>query len=358
MLDEITITLRDKWNFKHNIFIDVGHSSLSEKWLSSLNKLLKNEYHLEKNYHWIGFQERNLPFLCDKINESLTAIKSYDWASLGLDPYEIREHFTIENTITKGDVGPGLSGGYVEHDMFNHLHRHFENLQGQAGSISPYYLKANKEIRWHIRQLNLLCHEFESCALSFRKLHYAPEWLQYTQLFCFLNTPTFNLDPTTDFDAFGLDTLIRKLGDVTMGIDKSVGKSHWEVFNDEGDVTLDETTTTALTSQWQGSGDFDIRWSKTPTDEDVTTYEKVDKFVEWLKRNGLNPEDPSLTLGHPRVASVNLLKSFNTEDSKTIQNIINQHLDVHQIKTSDANLILDYRWSDDNYKDIQVNLLH
>ena len=43
MLDEITITLRDKWNFKHNIFIDVGHSSLSEKWLSSLNKLLKNE---------------------------------------------------------------------------------------------------------------------------------------------------------------------------------------------------------------------------------------------------------------------------------------------------------------------------
>ena len=72
----------------------------------------------------------------------------------------------------------------------------------------------------------------------------------------------------------------------------------------------------------------------------------------------MDPEDPSLTLGHPRVASVNLLKSFNTEDSKTIQNIINQHLDVHQIKTSDANLTLDYRWSDDNYKDIQVNLLH
>ena len=41
----------------------------------------------------------------------------------------------------------------------------------------------------------------------------------------FLNTSTFNLDPTKDFDAFGLDTLIRRLGDVTMGIDKSVGKS-------------------------------------------------------------------------------------------------------------------------------------
>ena len=64
------------------------------------------------------------------------------------------------------------NGAYVEHDMSNHLHRHFENLQGQVRSISSYY-QANKEIRWHIRQLNLLCHEFESCALSFRKLHYA-----------------------------------------------------------------------------------------------------------------------------------------------------------------------------------------
>ena len=53
MLDEITITLRDKWNVKHDVFIDVGHSSLSEKWLIALNKLLKNNFHLEKNYHWI-----------------------------------------------------------------------------------------------------------------------------------------------------------------------------------------------------------------------------------------------------------------------------------------------------------------
>lgn len=358
MLDQITITLRDKSNNKHEIFIEVSHSSLSEKWLTSLNKLLADDYHLEKNYHWIGFQERNLPILCNKINQSLQAIKSYNWTKLGLDQYEITEHFSMDNTITKGDIGPGLPGGYVDHNMFNNLHRHFEELQGQAGNISKYYHKANKEIRWHIRQLNLLCHEFESCALSARKLKYAPEWLQYTQLFCFLNTPTFNLDPTTDYDAFGLDTLIRKLGDVTMGIDKSVGKSHWEVFNDEGDVTLDETTTIALTSQWQGSGDFDIRWSKTPTNEDVTTFEKVDNFIKWLKKNGLDPEDPSLTLGHPTVAKVNLLKSFNTDDSKIIQTIINNYLDVYEIKTSDNKLILDYRWDDENYANKQISLLH
>ena len=355
MIDEITITLRDKYNNMHNIFVEVSHSSLSEKWLHSLNRLVKDGYHLEKNYHWMGFAERDLPILCDKINHSLQTIKEFNWENVGLPQYKITEYFTMENTLTPGPIGPNLPGGHVDHDMFNLLHRHFENLQGQAGRISEYYKNSDRKIRWHIRQLNLLCHEFESRALSYRKLKYAPEWQQYTQLFCFLNTPTFNLDPTTDFDAFGLDTLNRKLGDITLGIDKSVGKSHWEVFNDEGDVKLDETTTTALTSQWQGSGDFDIRWSRTDT---AGTLPVIEQFSNWLKKNGLNPSDPSLTLGHPIIAKVNLLKSFHSEDSKIIQTIISNHLDVYKIKTSDAEATFDYRWSDKDYNNLQISLLH
>ena len=123
-----------------------------------LNKLLKDGYPFRKKLSLDRLPKKDMPFLCDKINESLTAIKSFDWESLGLAPYEIKETFTVENSITKGDVGPGLPGAYVEHDMFNHLHRHFENLQGQVRSIFHIYRKkANKEIRWHIRQLNLLC---------------------------------------------------------------------------------------------------------------------------------------------------------------------------------------------------------
>lgn len=354
-MDQITITLRNKSNEYFNVYVDVIESSLSEKWLKYLNILLKDEYHLEKNYHWMGFSERDLPLLCDKINLSCNTIKMYNWEKVGLAQYDIPEHFTEQNTITKGDIGPGLPGGRVNHDMFNNLHRHFENLQGQAGRISPYYTAANKEIRWHIRQLNLLCHEFESRALSYRKFQYAPEWQQYTQLFCFLNTPTFNLDPDKDFDAFGLHTLNRKLGDITMGIDKSVGKSHWEVFNDEGDVKLDKTTTTALTSQLQGSGDFDIRWSKTDVNG---TMPLLQEFANWLRKNGLDPEDPKLTLGHPIIAKVNLQKSFDSEDSQIIQNIVANNLDVYKIKTSDAECVFDYRWDDKNYNNLQVSLLN
>jgi len=240
--------------------------------------------------------------------------------------------------------------------MFNLLHRYFEHFQGQAGKISPYYQRANSEIRWHIRQLNLLCHEFESRALSYRKEICAPDWAQYNQLFCFLNTPTFNLDPETDFSAFGLDTLTRRQGDVMMGINKSVGKSHWEVFTDEGDVSLDELTTSALISQWQGSGDFDISWSQSSQGH-PWHQDEINKFVTWLVKNGFDPEDPSLTLGHPRVATVDFEKSFNSTDFKVVQDIIKQHLDVYKIRTGDQELTLDYRWSDTDYHKQQIALL-
>jgi len=352
-IDQITITLRSKTNEIHNVYIDVLDNSLAEKWLTSLNHLVKDGYHLEKNYHWMGFADRDLPILCEKINSSLRAISLFNWDNVGLTPYVITEHFTMDNTlkIDKNTLRPS-----IVHNMFNTLHRYFEEFQGQAGKISPYYQRANAETRWHIRQLNLLCHEFESRALSYRKEQYAPEWAQYNQLFCFLNTPTFNLDPETDFSAFGLDTLTRRQGDVMMGINKSVGKSHWEVFCDEGDVELDELTTSALISQWQGSGDFDISWSQS-SEGHPWLQENIDNFVAWLTKCGFNPEDPSLTLGHPRVATVNFDKSFKSTDYSVVQSIINKHLDVYKIKTGNAKLTLDYRWSDAGYHQQQIALL-
>ena len=357
-IDQITITLRSKTNETHDVYLDVLDNSLSVKWLSSINHLVKDGYHLEKNYHWMGFADRDLPFICDKINTSLDAIRSFDWPGVGLTPYAIAEHFTMDNTITTGEIADGLqyTGGRLVHHMFNMLHRHFEELQGQAGKMSPYYTRATTEIRWHIRQLNLLCHEFESRTLNWRKGKYAPEWCQYNQLFCFLNTPTFNLDPETDFSAFGMDTLVRRQGDVMLGINKSVGKSHWEVFTDEGDVGLDDLTTIALISQWQGSGDFDISWSQS---SEMETWDKKnrDNFIKWLTDRGFDPEDPSLTLGHPRIATVNLAKGFGTTDYSVVQSILKEHLDVYKIKTGDAEVTLDYRWSDDDYSQQQIKLM-
>jgi hypothetical protein len=77
----------------------------------------------------------------------------------------------------------------------NWLHRYFEDLQGVSGAMSPYYTAADDATRWHIRQLNLLCHELETLVLSMRKAVQAPEWRRPSQLMCWLQAPRFELEP-------------------------------------------------------------------------------------------------------------------------------------------------------------------
>jgi len=236
----------------------------------------------------------------------------------------------------------------------NWLHRYFEDLQGHSGHMSPYWSKADAATRWHIRQLNLLCHEYESLVLSMRKVMQAPEWRRPSQLMCWLNAPRFQLD-TADYELFGIDTLNRQLGGVYVGVNKAVGKAHWEVFNDEGH-SVDELTTTGLRSQTEAAGDFDIEWARDPG-----AYEwqikKIAEFREWLVVNRFDPEDKSLTIGHPRVAQVNLTKSFGTLDYNQIWQEVASRLDVYKIRTSDTEATYEYRWSDADYAAQQIRRL-
>jgi hypothetical protein len=214
MSKQIEMTLRDfKTKNTLVVYIDVYKNSLSEKWLASLNHLLKNNYHLEKNYCFFGFAEsdRNGPVILDQLNRSIAAINSAD---LG---YAINDYFDMDNTIGSGSVGDGLPGRRLKQEKFNRLHRYFEDLQGVSGNLSGYYNRADAVTRWHIRQLNLLCHEFESWALSYRKAAYLPEWQRPSQLMCWLHAPRFDLD-TEDYNLFGIETLNRQLGGVYVGV--------------------------------------------------------------------------------------------------------------------------------------------
>jgi hypothetical protein len=260
--------------------------------------------------------------------------------------YTINDLFTVEGTIQDN-----LD---VDHERMNWLHRYFEDLQGHAGNMSPYWLKADAGTRWHIRQLNLLCHEYESLVLSMRKVIQAPEWRRPSQLMCWLNAPRFALD-TKDYELFGIDTLNRQLGGVYVGVNKAVGKAHWEVFNDEG-RNVDELTTTSLRNQTEAAGDFDIEWARDPGAYHWQ-IKKITEFRTWLANNGFDPEDKSLTIGHPQVAQVNLSKTFGTLDYNQIWQQIAAHLDVYKIRTSDAEATYEYRWSDRDYAEQQIRRL-
>lgn len=341
MLDTIEIDLRSTNNHILTVYVDVEDNSLSRKWLSALDHLILNNYHLEKNYCWLGWADgdRSLEYICQQINRSIMAINS---ANLG---YVIDDSFTPENTVSD-DQG-------INQDHMNRLHRYFEDLQGTSGAMSPYYTAADDVTRWHIRQLNLLCHEHESLVLSIRKLNTAPEWRRPSQLMCWLHAPRFTLD-SDDYELFGVETINRSLGGVYVGVNKAVGKHHWEVFNDEGrDSRVGELVTSALRTQTEAAGDFDIEWAKDPGSY-PWQIQQLGEFREWLTINGFDPTDKSLTIGHPKVAQVDLIRSFGTEDPDSIWQQLATHLDVYKIRTARAQATYEYRWSDEDYELQQI----
>lgn len=341
MTNSIELDLRSKLDHVLTVYIDVEDNSLSRKWLTALTHLVKNNYHLEKNYCWLGWAdgERSLRYICRHINQSITAINA---ANLG---YHIDDVFTPENTVAD-DLG-------VNHDHMNQLHRYFEDLQGVSGAMSPYYTAADIATRWHIRQLNLLCHEHESLVLSMRKLQQAPEWRRPSQLMCWLQAPRFQLD-SLDYELFGLETINRSLGGVYVGVNKAVGKHHWEVFNDEGrDSRVGELVTSSLKSQTEAAGDFDIEWAR-GTGGFPWQVKALTEFRTWLIENGFDPTDKSLTIGHPKVAQVDLERSFGTTDYRDIWAQLADHLDVYKIRIDNIEATYEYRWSDADYQQQQI----
>jgi len=344
LLDHVEMDLRSADNQILTVHIDVADNSLARKWLSALNDIIRSGLHLEKNYCWMGWTEhdRDIEYLCTQVNRSIMAVNASS-----LD-YRIQDFFSPANVIQKN-----LD---VSHDKMNQLHRYFEDLQGTAGAMSPHYTTTDDLTRWHIRQLNLLCHEIESLVLSMRKVQQAPEWRRPSQLMCWLRAARFELE-AADYELFGIETINRKLGGVYVGVNKAVGKHHWEVFNDEGrDSRVSELVTSGLRTQTQAAGDFDIEWARDPGAYHWQ-IRQLAEFREWLARNGFDPADKSLTIGHPQVAQVDLQRSFGTEDYQAIWVQLAQHLDVVAIRTSNAQATYDYRWSDADYIEQQIKAL-
>lgn len=344
MLDTIQMDLRSTDDQVMSVYIDVEDNSLSRKWLAALNQLIQNQHHLEKNYCWLGWatSARDPEYICTQINRSIHAVNS---AGLG---YVIQDFFTPANTIDS-DLD-------IDHAHMNQLHRYFEDLQGVSGVMSPYYTAADDTTRWHIRQLNLLCHELESLVLSIRKLKEAPEWQRPSQLMCWLAAPRFELD-AKDYEQFGIEAINRNMGGVYVGVNKAVGKHHWEVFNDEGrDSRVSELVTSSLRPQTEAAGDFDIEWANN-TRSFEWQIRKISEFRDWLVANGFDPEDKSLTIGHPKVAQVDLVRSFGTVDYEKIWAQLSQHQDVYRISTSTATATYEYHWNDPDYDLQQIRKL-
>jgi hypothetical protein len=362
---EIEIVLRNPENLSDTLsyFIDIEDTDFNRRWLELLKNNLRNKAHLEKNYCWLGWADspRDADYICRQINQAIFQINRFNssnyWTVAGLTPYKIDDYFSPELLIQAGEVGIGKPGLKLDHEHMNRLHRYFEDLQGEAWNISPYYKLADYETKWAIRQLNDLCHELESLVLSMRKKVQAPEWQRPSQIITFLNAPRQDLRDE-DYELFLENRYDRVLGGVYLHW-AQVGKTQFEVYRDEHGQDIDETTCSAINSLKFYSGECDIEWGRDIVDNDAHPWHSKEQieFREWLYRNGFDWNDPKLSLGYIKLGQVNLKKSFGTTNFFDIIKRMSNYLDIYQIKVDDVTGTYDYVWSDDNYKQMQIDFL-
>ena len=159
--------------------IEIYDTPLGQRFLEALKDNLYKNRVLEKNFCWLGWADskRDLHHLVGELNKSIAQINSFSFepAYKKIHPFTA-EDFQYGSTLKIGKGDPNLTPGLrLKHDACNLLHRYFEELQGTAWKMSPYYKQADYETKYAIRQLNNLCHEIESWVLSYRKKAIEPE---------------------------------------------------------------------------------------------------------------------------------------------------------------------------------------
>jgi hypothetical protein len=339
----VKITLRNPLDHNDQLEynIELFDNVLSLDWRDALKETLIAGNQLEKNYCFLGFPHtaRNLEFLCDKLNQSIDVINNF------FDDYKIQEIY-IPETLRDG-LDPNQ-------DLMNHLHNHFECLQGTVENLSEYYRRADHETKYAIRQLNNICHETESLMLSLRKQATLPQWVRSSQITTFLQCRRYDLkeEHRQGFVTNGYD---RRFGHVYMHWTQ-IGKTLFEVFRDEGAPELTDTICEAITHLKYYSGEFDVEWGNDVVYRQGCPWhdEEQDRFHSWLIKQGLDIKDPNLSLGYLPIGKVNL-STFGTDDPIEIRHILGRYLDIYKITVGQTEHIYPYCWSDSDYKEKQIN---
>jgi hypothetical protein len=380
---EVIVTLRNPLDNKDVIqyVIEPLDNTLSKDWIVALKKILTSNNLLEKNFCFIGFPKtpRNLDLLCKELNGAIFQINTFNsscaWIDQGLNSYTIEDYFVpdsvrygIEYPLARrfGNSPTDSDDRYLikhlaltaKHEILNRLHNHFEKLQGTVNELSPYYITADYETKYAIRQLNILCHEIETLILSQQKQEYVPEWSRPSQITTWLHAPRYQLT-SEHKQLFVSNRYNREFGFAYMHW-AQIGKTLFEVFRDENAPELTNTMCEAITHLEYFSGEFDIEWGESMIYGNPDTYwfnEQQDLFKQWLTKNGLDYNDPNLSLGHLPIGKINLVKSFGTTDKFKIWDMLSMHLDIYSIEVDGIKAVYDYCWTDTNYKQMQIDIM-
>jgi hypothetical protein len=319
--------------------INIYDTPLGQRWIEALQDNLRQKRILEKNFCFLGWADskRNLNYLCEELNKNIAQINSFkfnpEYPKLkSFTSIDFQQPDTLPTGITPNGheyLKPGLR---LKHDSCNLLHRYFEELQGTAWNLSMYYKQADHETKYAIRQLNLLCHEIESWVNANRKKHVDPDWIRPSQITTFLNAPRYDLH-NEDYELFKQNRYDRELGGVYLHWSQ-IGKTLYEVFRDEGAPIMDEATCSEINHQKYYSGEFDIEWGDTITEETHAWKKKeMDDYRAWLKLNNYDWEDPKLALGYIKIGQVDMKLGFQNKPFREVYDIMKNNLNITSIHT-------------------------
>lgn len=379
---EVIVTLRNPldYNDKINYYIEVFDNALARDWVIALKELLQSSSLIEKNFCFMGFPKtaRTLEYLCEEVNKAIYRINKFNselhWVKNGLESYFIEEYF-VPDSVRFGKEYPvplrfhpegnpdwhriQCIGLTEKKQILNKLHNHFEVLQGTVDRPSLYYINADYDTKYAIRQLNIICHEMETLILSQQKEVYLPEWIRPSQITTWLHAPRYKLkqEHRKLFLENGYD---RRFGQVYMHW-AQIGKTLFEVFRDEGAPELTDTVCEAITHLEYYSGEFDVEWGLDVVSGKGSRHfwhvEQQELFRAWLIQNNLDPTDENLSLGYLPIGQVNFDKSFGTTDHFKIWDMLSSHLDIYEITVDDVTAVYPYCWSDNDYKQMQIDMM-
>jgi len=296
--------------------INLYDTPLGHRFVEALKDNLVKKRILEKNFCFLGWagSSRNLEFLVGELNKNIAQINSYEFDP----PYERIHPFVRDDFQYSGSLPIGLAqdgnitktlGKRLKHEACNLLHRYFEELQGTAWKLSPYYLQADYSTKYAIRQLNNICHEIESWVNADRKAALEPEWMRPSQITTFLNAPRYDLH-LEDYELFKQNRYDRELGGVYLHWSQ-VGKTLYEVFRDEKAPKMTDAMCSEINHQKYYSGEFDIEWGATITESQQDfKKQEMDHYRAWLEDNGYDWNDPRLSLGYIKIGHVDMKLAF------------------------------------------------
>lgn len=356
--DMVRVGLTDK-----AYYFQIYDTPLGHRWLDALKDNLKQQRILEKNFCFLGFanSKRNLRYLVGELNKNISTINAFQFSPrykkidpFSTDDFQYSSSLPIGRAID-GDVSK-TPGKRLKHESCNLLHRYFEELQGTAWQISDYYKQTDAETKYAIRQLNNICHEIESWVNADRKKAIEPEWMRPSQITTFLNAPRHDLHED-DYELFKLNRYDRELGGVYLHWSQ-VGKTLYEVFRDENAPKMTEALCSEINHQKYYSGEFDVEWGQTITEQHDFKKEEMDDYRAWLADNGYDWDDPKLSLGYIKIGQVDLQRTFGTGASiHDIHKVMNNNLNITSIRTIHGPSIeTDYPYTldSDDWRQIQI----